>query len=97
MKRCISCGITSGIKDSHKFCHACGGIQFENATNNKNQDLANRVKTLEKKVAALVVAIQERQIEKVFSCKTHDSEADVSKIIERLNLHLPSCDIPQEG
>ena len=58
MKRCMNCGITSGIKDAHNFCHACGGIQFEMATNNKNQDLAKRVKTLEKKIATLEVVVQ---------------------------------------
>jgi len=50
MRRCLNCGIASGIKKAHNFCHSCGGTQFEATANNKNQDLASRVKTLEKEV-----------------------------------------------
>lgn len=29
MKKCLMCGQKNGIKDSHKFCHNCGGNLFE--------------------------------------------------------------------
>lgn len=29
MKKCLKCGQVKGIKDSHKFCHNCGGNVFE--------------------------------------------------------------------
>lgn len=29
MKKCLKCGQIKGIKDSHKFCHNCGGNVFE--------------------------------------------------------------------
>lgn len=61
MRRCMNCGITSGIKNDHHFCHACGGNKFETTTSNKNQDLVGRVSSLEKRISALEEHIREPQ------------------------------------